>query len=353
MKIIETDILIIGAGLTGLTIAYLLRKQNKSVTIVEARDRIGGRIHTKYSDILAPQEMGATWLGKRHTTLIDLLKELNVGVFKQELSDKAIYEAISTSPPQLVSLPPNSEPSFRIQNGTSTLINALVDELDTNQIYLSQAIQTIENEAIGVSVKSDSHHFKASKVISTLPPNLLLNTISVSPALPDSIVNIGKQTHTWMGESIKVSLTYNKPFWRTEHSSGTIVSNVGPIPEMYDHSNYEDNRFGLKGFLNGAYFSMTKSERLELIMKQLEKYYGSAARHFLTYEETVWRKEKFTFTVYNSHILPHQNNGHSIFQQSFLDGKLWIAGAETAGQFPGYMDGAVRSARFVVGELLK
>jgi monoamine oxidase len=71
MKIIETDILIIGAGLTGLTIAYLLRQQNIAVTIVEGRERVGGRIYTKYNETLAPQEMGATWFGKNHTALVD------------------------------------------------------------------------------------------------------------------------------------------------------------------------------------------------------------------------------------------------------------------------------------------
>ena len=350
MKLIKSDIVIIGAGLTGLTIAYLLRKQNISVKIVEARERIGGRIHTKYSETLAPQEMGATWFGSKHTALVALLNELNLGVFKQELGGKAIYEAISTSPPQLVALPPNNEPSYRIQGGTTTLIQALRNQLDDNQLFFNQTIETIENQVDGVSIQSKTHHFKASKVISTLPLNLFLNTISVTPPLPDSIVTVGKQTHTWMGESIKISLTYKTPFWRT-NSSGTIVSNVGPIPEMYDHSNFENNRFCLKGFLNGTYFSIKKAERLELIMKQLEKYYGSQARDFLTYEETVWRNEKFTFSDYESHILPHQNNGHPIFRQAFLDGKLWIAGSETADKFPGYMDGAVRSAKFVVAYL--
>ena len=178
----------------------------------------------------------------------------------------------------------------------------------------------------------------------------MLNTISITPKLHKLVTQIGKQTHTWMGESIKISLTYSNPFWR-KNASGTIVSNVGPIHEMYDHSNYEDNHFGLKGFLNGSYFSMTKMERLDLIMNQLEKYYGVSVRNFITYEETVWRNEIFTFSDYETHILPHQNNGHLIFQQSFLDGKLWIAGSETASKFSGYMDGAVRSAMFVVNQL--
>jgi monoamine oxidase len=346
MKIIESDIIIIGAGLTGLTIAYLLRHQNLSVHIIEARGRIGGRIHTKYNENLAPQEMGATWLGKKHSDLIALLQELNVGIFKQELSNSAIYEPISTSPPQLVTLPPNDDPSYRIQGGTTSLINALADKIELSQIFLNQIVETVLIENETVSIKSATHDFQTKKIISTLPPNLFLNTIAINANLPTELINIGKNTHTWMGESIKVSLTYLKPFWQ-ENSSGTIVSNVGPVSEMYDHSNYEDDRFGLIGFLNGAYFSITKSERLELVMKQLEKYYGSAARSFVSYEETVWRKEPFTFTDYESHILPHQNNGHPVFRQPFLDKKLIIAGSETATQFPGYMEGAVRSAKAV------
>ena len=72
-----------------------------------------------------------------------------------------------------------------------------------------------------------------------------------------------------MGESIKVGLTYAQPFWRSKNSSGTIVSNVGPIPEMYDHSNYEDSLFALKGFLNGVFHAATKEERKNLILNTL------------------------------------------------------------------------------------
>ena len=350
MKSTKTDILIIGAGLTGLTIAYLLRKHHQSVTVIEARSRLGGRIYTKYQHDLAPLEMGATWFGKKHTALVNLLAELEVGNFEQELGDKAIYEAISTSPPQLVSLPPNDNPSYRIQGGTTTLIETLASYFDESQIHLNEVVQSIEDKPNEVWVTTQNQVFKAQKVISTLPPNLLFTSIDFPNNLPDTVSNIGKQTHTWMGESIKIALTYNTPFWR-QNSSGTIVSNVGPIPEMYEHCNFENNRFALKGFLNGSYFSLTKSERLELVLKQLEKYYGSKSRAFIDYEEAVWRNEAFTFVDYKTHVLPHQNNGNPIFRQPFMDRKFWIAGSETAEQFAGYMDGAVRSANYIVANL--
>ena len=198
---------------------------------------------------------------------------------------------------------------------------------------------------------STSHLFQSDFVISTLPPFLLTEKINITPSLPDSILDITQQTHTWMGESIKVGLNYDQLFWRTEKSSGTIFSNVGPIPEMYDHSNFDDNLFGLVGFFNGAYFSITKEERLEMLLQQLERYYGPTVRDFISYEEVVWRNEPFTFFPYPHHVLPHQNNGHPNYRQAYLDGKLYIAGSETAKNYPGYMDGAVNSAKFISEQL--
>lgn len=351
MKIIPTEVLIIGGGLTGLTIAYLLQKEKIDCKVVEARDRLGGRIHTIYGERTPPVDMGATWVGKKHTAVLALLKELGVGIFDQVLGERAIFEPISTSPPQVVQLPPNTNPTFRIQGGTTQLINALANKLSKDQIYMAQPIQSIEKKEGFFLMKSETTQFQAKLVISTLPPNLLAQTIRFTPALPTKLTEIMRDAHTWMGESIKIGLTYEQPFWQADDLSGTITSNVGPIPEMYDHSNVENNRYGLIGFFSGVYFSVTKEERLEMILRQLEKYYGAPVHDFLTYEETVWRKEPFTFAGYDRHILPHQNNGHPMYKENYLDGRFFIAGAETVGTHSGYMDGAIISARHTVQQI--
>jgi len=348
MQKIKTKITIIGAGLTGLTLAYLLKKNGIDSTIVEARDRIGGRIFTSRKEGGAPQEMGATWLGKKHLLVTKLLEELGLGIFEQTLGDRAIYEPISTSPPQLVTLPPNDDPSFRIQGGSDQLINALAKSLDAQSLFLSNPVIEINQNENGIAVHTGTHVFHSEYVVSTLPPFLLVEKIKTNPSLPESLLSVARSTHTWMGESIKVGLNYAKPFWRTEKSSGTIFSNVGPIPEMYDHSNYEDNLFGLKGFFNGAYFSVTRAERLKMILAQLEKYFGPVVRDYKSYEEVVWRNEPFTFAPYSQHVLPHQNNGHQIFRATYFNQRFFIAGSETAKNCPGYMDGAVNSAKFVL-----
>ena len=66
-------IVIIGGGLSGLLIAYLLEKEGWAPQVLEARNRLGGRIYTfrDSADHEPPIEMGATWLGKKHHHLID------------------------------------------------------------------------------------------------------------------------------------------------------------------------------------------------------------------------------------------------------------------------------------------
>jgi monoamine oxidase len=67
----ETDILIVGAGAAGLAAACELSAANYNVIVLEARDRIGGRIHTHLdSQLSAPVELGAEFVhGKPPETL--------------------------------------------------------------------------------------------------------------------------------------------------------------------------------------------------------------------------------------------------------------------------------------------
>jgi monoamine oxidase len=221
-------------------------------------------------------------------------------------------------------------------------------DVDIELDCVVSSIQQLEN---GLLVKTSQGDVKAKKVVSTLPPFLFQKNIEVKPPLPLAFVDVSLKTHTWMGESIKIGLSYSQPFWKERGLSGTIFSNPGPIPEMYDHSNAENSAFALKGFLNGAYFSLTPEQRLELILKQLEKYYGPQVREYLDYQELIWQKEPLTFTPYSDHLFPHQNNGNEIFRKFYLNNNLFISGTETSEFFPGYMEGAVRSAQWVAEQL--
>jgi len=74
-----TDILVIGAGAAGLMAAYKLSKKGKKVTVLEARDRTGGRIHTiKDRDFFKQAELGAEFIHGDLPVTLDLLKEAGI-----------------------------------------------------------------------------------------------------------------------------------------------------------------------------------------------------------------------------------------------------------------------------------
>lgn len=338
--------IILGAGLSGLLIGYELQKRNIPFTILEARRRLGGRIHTETSN--TPIELGATWVFGQHTEMQALIKELGLKVFEQVYGETAFYEPAANTPHQLVQIP-KQDTTYRVVNGTSSIIDALAKEINPENIKLNTAVTELDFSANGVLVKTKSGKaFQGSKVINTLPPTLFQHTIATKPALPIQLLQVAQNTHTWMGESIKIGFSYANPFWKAPESSGTIFSNVGPVTEMYEHSTADGKLHALKGFFNNAYRDYTKEERKELALTQLEKYYGPQARNYLDYHETAWQNEAFTFASPKHQIPPHYNNGHQLFQQSYFDTRLYFAGAETNAQFPGYMEGAVRSAYRVV-----
>lgn len=70
---------VVGAGPAGLTAAAGLAARGVEVTVLEARDRVGGRTHGIEVSPGAWVDAGAAYLGDRHTELLALLKELDLG----------------------------------------------------------------------------------------------------------------------------------------------------------------------------------------------------------------------------------------------------------------------------------
>ena len=84
-------ILIIGAGASGLMAGRILSSKGHVVTFLEARDRIGGRIHTQHTGRFAkPIECGAEFIHGHLETTINLLKEkhnFTVPIFLETVLD--------------------------------------------------------------------------------------------------------------------------------------------------------------------------------------------------------------------------------------------------------------------------
>jgi monoamine oxidase len=344
-------VIVIGAGLNGLTCGYLLQKKGIHVTLLEANTRIGGRIETRTGTTKATLEMGATWFSKLHPHLFQLLDELELSYFIQHTQGISLFETMSFVPPQKFEISEFEEPSFRIEGGTQKLIEKLAERIGNDNIKTQTkviAVNEVGNQMEVLDLNGTVH--VADCIITTLPPNLMVNTIKFSPALPENIVNLAKKTHTWMGESIKFAVEYSTPFWKENNYSGTLFSQASIITEMYDHSTFDNTGYALKGFLNGSTSILSLEERKTKVITQLEKLFGSDAENFVAYYEKVWRDEPLTFCNYDHLVMAHQNNGHQLYQNSFLNNKLYISGSETGTQHPGYMEGAIVAAKNIASQ---
>lgn len=84
------DVVVVGAGLSGLTAAYELQKQGCSVLTLEAKSRLGGRLLNQ----LVPGGVvdgGGSWVAPQQTALLALCDELGITTWRQYTDGTHLY----------------------------------------------------------------------------------------------------------------------------------------------------------------------------------------------------------------------------------------------------------------------
>jgi monoamine oxidase len=342
MGILYYPIVIVGGGLSGLTAARLLSQAGADFLLLEARERLGGRILSVTDDGF---DLGPAWFWPDMQPMVtSLIEELGLAAFPQ-FSDGDVLIERAGQPLQRFAGFGQMASSFRIAGGTGALVTALAKALPEDRIRLGATVTSARLQDDGVALSlGDGEPVTAGRVLFALPPRLMERTIAFTPE-PQTRA-LWQASATWMAPHAKFLAVYEKPFWRDAGLSGTAQSMVGPMVEIHDASAMA-GKAALFGFIGvpAEYRQRIGEDELKAhCLAQFVRLFGSEAGKPLASFLKDWSADALTATVDDRQSGEHP----SPVSQSWFD-PAWatravMAGSETASEHPGYLEGALLAA---------
>lgn len=353
----NTSVLIVGGGLSGLVTAWELTKRGIQFKLIEARDRFGGRILSEpmsdvASDCVSAVDLGPAWFWPGQHNMAGLIKEMGLeeSVFLQPSSGDSVMEYQNGKIEQGQGSASMAD-SYRLEGGINSLIVQLIDRLPPANLMSNSAASTLRQTNMGVSttvmVNGVSQRIDSRHVVLALPPRLIAQSLEFEPSLPGSTVNRFNSIATWMAGQAKFAAVYARSFWCDQGMSGDGFSHLGPLVEIHDASPISDGPYALFGFVGvpAVHREGRSADLKAAAVQQLVRMFGEAARKPISVYLQDWAFEQFTSTEADRTSHGGHSGGAGVSITEWDNRIVWSGteNAENHGHSNGYLEGAVES----------
>ncbi|KAK7900998.1 hypothetical protein LTR67_003284 [Exophiala xenobiotica] len=444
----DIDVVVVGAGLSGLQAATDVQNAGFSCVVLEAKDRVGGKtLSTTVEQGPGVLDLGAAWINDRtHYKMYALFKKFGLDpiiqrtegdeLFRMSAKDpsirtrspglpgveevqRAMFDRIShdmdadcmsvnlhdatansqvkdislgeylrqkvadgfalgfwtalinditgTDPDDiglvywldyvksaggvesLLSDGPNGAQYMTNRHGNQTISKRLAEGLEPSSVYLNCPVNGIIQTSTGAIIETLSGDaFRARKVLISVPTPLYRH-IKFLPHLPADKQEYADSVQ--LGPYCKCILIYSSPWWREAGFNGSFIDLSGPVVFSRDVSSDADEMYAISCLIGGKYAHewsrLPVSRRATAVKDQLASMMGPehGKRIYDTIQtiEKAWAKEPFIEGVPCPMPAPGgiwRRLGNAL-RRPF--GNVHFIGTETAFEWKGYMEGAVRA----------
>ena len=344
---------IIGAGLSGLTLARSLQQEGAEFALFEARDRLGGRILSVPGADGMMLDLGPAWYWPdTQPRITQLVATLGLAAYSQHDQGTVLNLTDPDKAPHPYPTQGLHGGAQRLVGGMASLVQALAADLPAAALHLEHVLFAV--------IAHDDHvelHFHcgdrvqmitAQRVVLTLPPRLVEEHIRFEPPLDDALHRSMQATYTWMADQAKVVVTYAQPFWRSAGLAGNAFVNheQAVLYEIFDACNATGDQAALGGFmaLSPALRTSFQVGLPLLISSQLVQLFGGDADQGTQHIQD-WAGEIYTSsTLDQSPPAMHPAYDDPALRQPLWKSRLYFGGSETANYAAGYMEGALEAS---------
>ncbi|ANK85608.1 amine oxidase protein [Rhizobium sp. N1314] len=355
-------VMIVGGGISGLTLAHAMHSAGIEFVLIEGRDRLGGRIFSAGIDGLPSEDgfdLGPSWVWpEMQPVLCSLAESLGVQLFPQNEEGDIVFERSASVAPQRFPAFQREPRSMRIAGGTASVIAALKSRIAAEHIRLGTGVTGLARRGGLVSATlarpdGTAETMEAAIVVLAMPPRLIDRSIKFEPPVDPALARRWRSTPTWMAPHAKFFAIYDEAFWRGDGLSGAAQSMIGPLGEIHDATT-SSGKAALFGFIgiNAAERRRIGPEPIiQAAVQQLVRLFGDKAWTPVATLYKDWAADALTATEDDLIATGHPLSDSRPWVSGDWAPVLMLAGSETSMTNPGYLEGGAEAALRVAADI--